>query len=194
MIKAIETTYKGYKFRSRLEARWAVFFDGIGVKWSYEVEGFNLDGINYLPDFEIYPTLFKGDKIFVEIKPNREITPQEEIKAKELSRLSGKIVLLFSGDPYDYFNRNLEVKICNRFLRGIKETPYFCVEYFINLLSFLGIMNFDQYKHARSTLKENDKNGIEIAGSYMGGILVLAISAALKARSARFEFNNLCKN
>ena len=26
-IKAIETYYKGYRFRSRLEARWAVFFD-----------------------------------------------------------------------------------------------------------------------------------------------------------------------
>jgi hypothetical protein len=25
--KAIETHYKGYRFRSRLEARWAVFFD-----------------------------------------------------------------------------------------------------------------------------------------------------------------------
>lgn len=26
-IKAIDTYYKGYRFRSRLEARWAVFFD-----------------------------------------------------------------------------------------------------------------------------------------------------------------------
>ena len=31
-IKAIETVYKGYRFRSRLEARWAVFFDACGVK------------------------------------------------------------------------------------------------------------------------------------------------------------------
>jgi hypothetical protein len=28
-IKAIETSYKGYRFRSRLEARWAVFFDAL---------------------------------------------------------------------------------------------------------------------------------------------------------------------
>jgi hypothetical protein len=27
MIKAIETRYKGYRFRSRLEARWAVRFE-----------------------------------------------------------------------------------------------------------------------------------------------------------------------
>ena len=30
-IKAIQTEYNGYLFRSRLEARWAVFFDACGV-------------------------------------------------------------------------------------------------------------------------------------------------------------------
>lgn len=29
-IKAIETEYDGHRFRSRLEARWAVFFNAIG--------------------------------------------------------------------------------------------------------------------------------------------------------------------
>ena len=33
MIKAIDTVYNGYKFRSRLEARWAVFFDEIGIEY-----------------------------------------------------------------------------------------------------------------------------------------------------------------
>jgi hypothetical protein len=51
-MKAIETQYKGYRFRSRLEARWAVFFDALGVKWTYEHEGFELpNGTRYLPDF-----------------------------------------------------------------------------------------------------------------------------------------------
>lgn len=50
--KAIETHYNGYRFRSRLEARWAVFFDQIGIKYQYEVEGFLFsDGTKYLPDF-----------------------------------------------------------------------------------------------------------------------------------------------
>lgn len=54
MVKAIETIYKGYRFRSRLEARWAVFLDDLGVEWQYEVEGFELpDGSKYLPDFHI---------------------------------------------------------------------------------------------------------------------------------------------
>lgn len=38
MIKAIETVYNGYRFRSRLEARWAVFFDEMGVQYEYEAE------------------------------------------------------------------------------------------------------------------------------------------------------------
>lgn len=51
-IKAIETSYKGCRFRSRLEARWAVFFDAIGAAWQYEPQGYVLPGgICYLPDF-----------------------------------------------------------------------------------------------------------------------------------------------
>lgn len=56
MIKAIETRYNGYRFRSRLEARWAVFFDTLGIEYLYEDQGYSIysdDGsiINYLPDF-----------------------------------------------------------------------------------------------------------------------------------------------
>jgi hypothetical protein len=51
-IKAIETFYAGCCFRSRLEARWAVFFDHLDIEWQYELEGFELpDGTRYLPDF-----------------------------------------------------------------------------------------------------------------------------------------------
>ena len=51
-MKAIQTEYKGYLFRSRLEARWAVFFDACGIRWEYEPEGIVLsDGSFYLPDF-----------------------------------------------------------------------------------------------------------------------------------------------
>lgn len=52
MIKPIETVYNGYRFRSRLEARWAVFFDQLGIKNEYEKEGFDLGELGwYLPDF-----------------------------------------------------------------------------------------------------------------------------------------------
>lgn len=42
-FKAIETLYAGCRFRSRLEARWAVFFDTLGIEWVYEKEGYRLE-------------------------------------------------------------------------------------------------------------------------------------------------------
>jgi len=39
-IAAIPTRYAGCHFRSRLEARWAVFFDHMRIDWVYEPEGF----------------------------------------------------------------------------------------------------------------------------------------------------------
>lgn len=50
-IKAIETVYNGYRFRSRLEARWAVFFDSLNIPYIYEPEGLDINGVYYLPDF-----------------------------------------------------------------------------------------------------------------------------------------------
>ena len=51
-IKPIETRYDGYKFRSRIEARWALFFKTLGAPYEYEKEGYQLpDGTWYLCDF-----------------------------------------------------------------------------------------------------------------------------------------------
>lgn len=91
MMKPIETRYKGYRFRSRLEARWAVFFDALGVRWEYEKEGYDLDGVLYLPDFWL-PEL----KCFIEIK-GQEPTYTERCKCDLLSLLSGNPVYLFFG-------------------------------------------------------------------------------------------------
>ena len=70
-IAAIQTQHNGVRFRSRLEARWAVFFDALGIKYSYEAEGYSLPSGNYLPDFYIpNQTLFQHNDngLFVEIK------------------------------------------------------------------------------------------------------------------------------
>ena len=79
-MKAIETRYKGYHFRSRTEARWACFFDELGVKWEYEPEGFDLGEVGrYLPDFRVtYP----GWKpVWFEVKGDvSDITTDEWLK------------------------------------------------------------------------------------------------------------------
>ncbi len=96
MIKAIETKYSGYRFRSRLEARWAVFFDALGVKWEYEIEGYDLgeDGW-YLPDFWL-PEL----ESWVEIKPvKNSFDPELLSKLGKLSDHLEQPFLCLSGTP-----------------------------------------------------------------------------------------------
>lgn len=68
-IKAIETEYAGCRFRSRLEARWAVFFDHAGIRWDYESQGYRMsDGARYLPDFRLPDRLSQ----YVEVKGTQE--------------------------------------------------------------------------------------------------------------------------
>ena len=100
-IKAIETKYKGYRFRSRLEARWAVFFDELEVPWKYESEGYDLDGIYYLPDFCVRTK--DGKMQFVEVKPEKGMTDEEVEKAKRLAlKYDGSDVFVVMGDPMEH--------------------------------------------------------------------------------------------
>jgi hypothetical protein len=93
--RVIETEYRGYRFRSRLEARWAVFFDTLGVSWVYEPEGYDLDGLWYLPDF--YVSTWGA---FVEIKRGNSIpTPEERAKCLALARMTGRYCFLIFGTP-----------------------------------------------------------------------------------------------
>lgn len=96
-ITAIQTAYKGYNFRSRLEARWAVFFDALGISWEYEPEGFELpDGTRYLPDFFLKDNWHRGP--YVEIKPI-EPTPAEVEKLRQVCEGLGAYGLLIVGAP-----------------------------------------------------------------------------------------------
>jgi hypothetical protein len=101
MLKAIETKYKGYRFRSRLEARWAVFFDTLGIAWEYEKEGYDLGGAGwYLPDFwlpKVYDRIGKPG-VWVEIK-GQTPTEIESNRCAALAELSERSVILLAGEP-----------------------------------------------------------------------------------------------
>lgn len=100
-MKAIQTEYKGYLFRSRLEAKWAAFFDACGVEWEYEPEGIALsDGTKYLPDFYLidFHCYFE-----VKRKGIRETDQGSEAESKisdgmDCDRWAGIIAY---GDPMD---------------------------------------------------------------------------------------------
>lgn len=94
-LKAIETTYNGYRFRSRLEARWAVFFDAVGVRYEYEPEGVQGDGVRYLPDFRI-----PAWDWWVEIK-HGEVGTDDLVKPEKAAREGMRLVVM-SGSPWPW--------------------------------------------------------------------------------------------
>lgn len=117
-IKPIETYYNGYRFRSRLEARWAVFFDELNIEYQYEPEGFELsNGMKYLPDFFL-PTL----RTYVEIKSkgafeisfveeniiNFQDGREEAIKyafaSYDISKQCNYLICF--GEPYDHYQKD----------------------------------------------------------------------------------------
>lgn len=104
-IRAIETEYAGYRFRSRQEARFAVMLDALGIGWRYEVEGLEIVGksqtVYYLPDFIIEAT-----GAYIEIK-GAEPTEGEFAKATMLAQATNSQVAIFWG-PFKHvdFKRN----------------------------------------------------------------------------------------
>ena len=126
-LRAIETRYKGCRFRSRLEARWAVFFDSLEMPWVYEKEGFDLgDGVWYLPDFwlpkeecwfevkgeyPLMPDLDKAYRLAVQSKQNVFVqygnigTPHvtKDVATRTAEILDGAVAMMFAyrqeGEP-----------------------------------------------------------------------------------------------
>lgn len=97
MIAPIETRYRGIRFRSRTEARWAVFFDLVGLAYDYEAEGFGLDAGAYLPDFWL-----RDVRLFLEVK-GQDPTDEERTKCAELAKRSGVECLIAIGPPEPRF-------------------------------------------------------------------------------------------
>ena len=105
-IKPIETEYNGYRFRSRLEARWAVFFDEARIRYDYEPEGFEIkisdsELIRYLPDFYL-----PDFDIYCEVKPNDKKLFEESSKLGWMVDFCGpmsKGLILLGPIPYYEF-------------------------------------------------------------------------------------------
>jgi len=125
MIKAIQTSYAGCRFRSRLEARWAVYFDRLGIDWDYEIEGFVMrnrlglfdfpESFAYLPDFWL-----PERQLWVEVKG--EWTPEAAHKSLNAAALFGDLVVL--GTPPRSVFRSTGVRL--HFHKGdLFATPWY---------------------------------------------------------------------
>lgn len=144
-IKPIETIYNGYRFRSRLEARWAVFFDALGVRYEYEPEGFSNNGYSYLPDFLIYDV--EGihscpwrQNIYVEVKgcPDSESANKVNYNSAlyyDGNDIIGGIPIWVVGDipnPKDYISdmEKQRDRRCREELKGIPNKCALCINDF----------------------------------------------------------------
>lgn len=111
-MKAIETSYAGCRFRSRLEARWAVVLDHLGITWEYEPQGFELEWrlhidnapLRYLPDFWL-----PGHQVWLEVKG--ELDEEATIRllniAASLTEQSGHDLVVLGPVPR---NRTLPLR------------------------------------------------------------------------------------
>lgn len=92
-IPAIETRAYGCRFRSRLEARWAVFLTEAGFSWEYEPEGAELSAGRYLCDFRV--TGPNGGRIWLEVKP--PVDTVDDPRWLELAATSGLMLVTVRG-------------------------------------------------------------------------------------------------
>lgn len=97
-IPAIPTVYGGRQYRSRLEAKWAAFFDLCG--WQAEYEPFDLG--EWSPDF-----LIKGaDRdVLVEVKPitalDRDVS-HKMIRGATAGNFTGELLLLGTSPIFEH--------------------------------------------------------------------------------------------
>lgn len=94
-MRPIETLYNGHRFRSRLEARWAVFFDALGVRYQYDLEAQDLpSGASYRPDFYLEEL-----ELYVEVGPLKRV-PLADLKCIVEFAVDGdRPLLLIVGIP-----------------------------------------------------------------------------------------------
>jgi hypothetical protein len=137
VTRVLQTIYHGQLFRSRTEARWAVFFDACGILYEYEKEGYDLSGIEvpgnaifdyehnaympvvktmpngtcYLPDFwlpQVSLRSSKSDGLWFEVK-GREPTDHELELASALVLCTGDPVIIAVGPPEEDKKRMYEI-------------------------------------------------------------------------------------
>ena len=105
-LQPIPTRYAGCHFRSRLEARVAVFLDAMGCSWEYEPQGFDLPlSGRYLPDFMVRGFPLSGESppapqrsidFWLEVKPVDPVM-DEVNKLRELACITKTHGLFFAG-------------------------------------------------------------------------------------------------
>lgn len=178
-MKAIETNYMGYRFRSRTEARWAVFFNRIAFQWEYEPQGYLLDAQTpCLPDFKL---VLPGDRmVFCSIKPEEadDFDNEELRKLHLLADGTESDVLLLTGPPTHRAYNMVRPGTTEDVLSLAFFQDY---EPYVNIADdyWFAALSFDE-RTGRHHFKADERR----LGKAFGRGYIQAVEAA---RSARFE-------
>jgi hypothetical protein len=180
-VRAIETTYRGYKFRSRLEARYAVLFDTLGFDWSYEAEGFELESGRYLPDFHIADVPF-----WLEVKGEIP-TVRELMLARELCETTHEDVWLCDGDLMHF--ESDDIRLRHRCFSWINADTEILKQFLDSPMTMGGTERAERiYILGGEASLLTDVLPGHVAHLWKRGILQV-VMAADKMRSTRFEHN-----
>ena len=157
-MNPLPTKFNGTTFRSRTEARWAVFFTCMNWEWTYENQGFELEaGGHYLPDFEI--RLPNTEMYFVEVKPDDFDKFEQEEYMDRLQRFTseaGKDLLILDGNPsckpFDLVCHSFEGKSLGcAFLQDYEPYVRWIDEY------WMGYIQLDATTGRQFTVHRNDE-------------------------------------
>lgn len=105
-IQAIPCNYKGVRFRSRLEAKWAAWFDIAGWQWDYE----SIDLFGWTPDFLIQG--YRGP-IYAEVKPVWCGTPTDQYRKAKRSQVRHSADVLLLGLSPALMRGSYAIGVCN---------------------------------------------------------------------------------
>lgn len=206
-IKAIETRYRGNKFRSRLEAKWAVFFDTVGIKYIYELEGFkNSRGDKYLPDFYL-----PEEDMYVEVKPWKDGAGDGIERATRFLGNKMQTLLVLPNIPEDstslwhfpvFYRHPVSLKLDYKLVPFAYDSRVDkiiidreCEDWEELLECHMNLFFFDKYPKERDEILEKlltppslDASGVELF--YPDAAQGCVREAFTKARMARFEWGD----
>ena len=195
-FKPIETIYNGYRFRSRLEARWAVFFDAMGIDYEYECEGYEIDfadgsTLSYLPDFWL-----PEYSLHAEVKG---CSCRGQIHQGDAEKMSWMIdfdgpcangIILLGNIPDPKNTTNMSWAVWRWMGKGLEygyiDDDYPRMEYFFAIDDQCAPHSFDENDdlNLTSTIFVDEINVVSRIGRTQQSKAAIAL---MKARQARFE-------
>ena len=122
-----ETKYNDILFRSRLEAKWACFFDLVGWEWQYEPSEIN----GYNPDFIIKAKSksYDTNTIIVEVKPSVYLDSKEKDSIiRKYSKVKAHILMLSDMPFWENSNCNITIGCGSQYVNNQNHDSYYDVE------------------------------------------------------------------